>query len=163
MSRNVHTEKFETSRVFWLISFFSLESLNSYSLLWALAHQYFVTILLTYDTEHELLACEQVLKWSRAKKEKKHGLGEPEDCFDATHPWHQILVSWSDSSLITDCWQVSDEYFTLLYKHQWNTSWAFVQKLDIFTCENNMLSSHVKISPLLWLHNKSRLSHQKTI
>ena len=31
------------------------------------------------------------------------------------------------------------------------------------TCENNMLSSHVKISPLLRLHNKSRLSHQKTI
>ena len=29
--------------------------------------------------------------------------------------------------------------------------------------ENNMLSSRVKISPLLWLHNKSRLSHQKTI
>ena len=26
-----------------------------------------------------------------------------------------------------------------------------------------MLSSHVKISPLLWLHNKSHLSHQKTI
>ena len=26
-----------------------------------------------------------------------------------------------------------------------------------------MLFSHVKISPLLWLHNKSRLSHQKTI
>ena len=51
----------------------------------------------------------------------------------------------------------------LLYKHQWNTRWAFAQKLDIFTCENNMLSSHVKISPLLWLHNKSRLSHQKTI
>ena len=25
------------------------------------------------------------------------------------------------------------------------------------------LSSHVKISPLLWLHNRSRLSHQKTI
>ena len=33
----------------------------------------------------------------------------------------------------------------------------------IFTCENNMLSSHVKISPLLRLHHKSRLSHQKTI
>ena len=30
-------------------------------------------------------------------------------------------------------------------------------------CENNMLSSHMKISPLLWLHNKSCLSHQKTI
>ena len=26
-----------------------------------------------------------------------------------------------------------------------------------------MLTSHVKISPLLWLHNKSRFSHQKTI
>ena len=27
----------------------------------------------------------------------------------------------------------------------------------------NLVSSHVKISPLLWLHNKSRLSHQKAI
>ena len=27
----------------------------------------------------------------------------------------------------------------------------------------NLISSHVKISPLLWLHNKSRLSHQKTM
>ena len=25
------------------------------------------------------------------------------------------------------------------------------------------ISSHVKILPLLWLHDKSRLSHQKTI
>ena len=40
---------------------------------------------------------------------------------------------------------------------------AFTWKLDIFTCENNMLSSHVKISPLLWLDNKSHLSCQKTI
>ena len=29
--------------------------------------------------------------------------------------------------------------------------------------ENNMLSSLVKISPLLWLHNKLHLSDQKTI
>ena len=42
----------------------------------------------------------------------------------------------------------------LLYKHQRNTKRAFARKLDIFTCENNMLSSHAKISPLLWLHNK---------
>ena len=34
---------------------------------------------------------------------------------------------------------------------------------DIFTCDNNILPSNVKLSPLLWLHNKSRLSHQKTI
>ena len=33
----------------------------------------------------------------------------------------------------------------------------------IFTCENDMLSAHVKISLLLWLHNKSGLSHQKPI
>ena len=52
---------------------------------------------------------------------------------------------------------------SLLYKHQWNTRWAFAWKVDIFTCENNMLSSHVKISPLLWLHNKSHISHKKTI
>ena len=52
-------------------------------------------------------------------------------------------------------------YSILLHKHQWNTRWAFTWKLDIFTCENNMLSSHVKISPLLWLHNKLRLSHPK--
>ena len=51
--------------------------------------------------------------------------------------------------------------FCYNYKHQWNTRWAFTQKLDIFTCENNILSSHVKISLLLWLHNKSCLSHQK--
>ena len=36
-----------------------------------------------------------------------------------------------------------------------------MQKLDIFTCENNMLSSHVKISLLLWLDNKSHLSDRK--
>ena len=35
--------------------------------------------------------------------------------------------------------------------------------LYIFTRENNMLFSHVKISPLLWLHNKSRLSQEKTV
>ena len=27
----------------------------------------------------------------------------------------------------------------------------------------NLISSRVKISPLLWLHNRSSLSHQKTI
>ena len=43
------------------------------------------------------------------------------------------------------------------------TSEFFARKLDIFTCENNMLPSHVKISPLLWLHNKPHLSDQKTI
>ena len=53
-----------------------------------------------------------------------------------------------------------------LYLYQLWSLWtrsAFAQKLDIFTCEHNMLSSHVKISPLLCLHNKSHLSHQKTI
>ena len=38
-----------------------------------------------------------------------------------------------------------------LYKHRSNTRWAFARKHDIFTCENNMLSSHVKISRLLRL------------
>ena len=52
--------------------------------------------------------------------------------------------------------QCSKKY--LLYKNQWNTRWAFARKHEIFTRENNTLFSHVKISPLLWLHNKSRLS-----
>ena len=54
-------------------------------------------------------------------------------------------------------------YVLLLYKHQWNTKWALAWKLDIFTCENNMLSSHMKISPLLWLHNKPRLWDRKML
>ena len=54
-------------------------------------------------------------------------------------------------------------YKYLLYKHQWNTRWAFARKLDIFTCENNMLSLHVKITLLLWVHNRSRLSYPKPI
>ena len=41
------------------------------------------------------------------------------------------------------------------------TRWASARKRDILTCENNMLSSHVKRLPLRWLHNKSRLSQQK--
>ena len=49
----------------------------------------------------------------------------------------------------------------LLYKHQWKTRWTFARKHDTFTRENNMLFSHLKRSPLLWLHNKSRLSQQK--
>ena len=54
-------------------------------------------------------------------------------------------------------------YVLLLYKHQWNTKWALARKLDIFTCENNMLSSHMKISLLLWLHNKLHISDQKML
>ena len=50
-------------------------------------------------------------------------------------------------------------YIYLLYKHQWNSKWAFAQKLHIFTHENTMLPSHVKRSPSLWLHNKSHLFH----
>ena len=37
------------------------------------------------------------------------------------------------------------------------------ENMIIFTHENNMLFSHVKISLLLWLNNKSRLSQDKTV
>ena len=40
---------------------------------------------------------------------------------------------------------------------------SFRAKIVIFTCENNTLSSLMKISPLLWLHNKPHLADQKTI
>ena len=54
-------------------------------------------------------------------------------------------------------------WYVTSYKHRWNTRWAFARKHDIFTCEKNVLSARVKISPLLRLHNKSRLSHQKLL
>ena len=37
------------------------------------------------------------------------------------------------------------------------------RKHDIFTRENNMLFSHVGVSSLLWLHNESHLSQDKTV
>ena len=43
------------------------------------------------------------------------------------------------------------------------TRCAFAQKHGIFARENNMLSSHVKRLPLLWLHNKLCLSQEKAI
>ena len=42
-----------------------------------------------------------------------------------------------------------------MYPYYINTN-EIAQKHDIFTREHNMLSSHVKRSSLLWLHNKSR-------
>ena len=53
---------------------------------------------------------------------------------------HVILLSLIFALIIV-------RYMYLLYKHQWNTRWAFARKHDIFTSEK---------SPLLWLHNKSR-------
>ena len=46
-------------------------------------------------------------------------------------------------------------YGILLYKH--------TNKIPGELLRKNMISSHVKRSPLLWLHNKSRLSQQKAI
>ena len=38
-----------------------------------------------------------------------------------------------------------NQYYSLLFKHQWNSLWAFPRKLHIFTRkDNSMLSSHVK-------------------
>ena len=51
--------------------------------------------------------------------------------------------------------QSSQKNTCLLHKHKWNTRWAFSQKHDNFMSENDKLSSHMKKSLLLWLHNKS--------
>ena len=59
--------------------------------------------------------------------------------------------------------RTGDETLRLMFDILREIPGELSRKLDIFTCKNNMLSSHVKISPLLWIHNKSRLSHQKTI
>ena len=95
-------------------------------------------------------------------------------CFAHSSSWsqrHQWSVVRKDENLsfLVESLQCFVTYIArdkrnlLLYEHQRNTRWVFVRKLDIFTFENNTLSSHVKISPLPWLHNKSRLPHQKTI
>ena len=39
----------------------------------------------------------------------------------------------------------------------------YAQKCGIFTCDKNILSSHIKRSLLLLLHNKSHLSQQKIV
>ena len=70
----------------------------------------------------------------------------------------ETVKSWWLFSLLS--WCLSQRYRHLLYKHQWNTRWAFVQKPVIFTLENIMLFSHVKWSLLIWLHNNSRLSQR---
>ena len=41
---------------------------------------------------------------------------------------------------------------TLLQKYKWNTRWVLTK---------NVISSHVKITPLPWLHNDSRLLQRK--
>ena len=40
---------------------------------------------------------------------------------------------------------------------------SLARKHDYFTRENNMLSSHVKRSPLLWLHNGTFRSKSETV
>ena len=50
--------------------------------------------------------------------------------------------------------KLTNAYYILLYKHQWNTKWPFARKHDIFTREDNMLFSHVKRSLFLWLQIK---------
>ena len=61
------------------------------------------------------------------------------------HVEHEKIKFISISKYVTFC---------LLYKHQWNTKWACFQRHDLlcnhnngdlFTSEDNMLSSHVKI------------------
>ena len=76
------------------------------------------------------------------------------------------IKKWLSLSWKKDCWDpeilllgrvisrfsqlfVGDKDNILLYEHQWNTRWAFARKLDIFTFESYMLSSHVKITRYL--------------
>ena len=73
--------------------------------------------------------------------------------------WTQLCTSFVCTRIATLDPELVSYNCVLLYKHQWNPKWAFPRNLHIFTREDNMLSSHVKGSPWLWLHNKSRLFH----
>ena len=107
---------------------------------------------------------------------------------NVTHDWPKLMFGWNHLSLLHwmgnyikivlffsqkyCCYlnkkgHVLGKFKSLTTKHnsiyqcQWNTRWAFPQKHDIFTCENDMLFSHVKRSLLLWLHNTLHPSQQK--
>ena len=45
----------------------------------------------------------------------------------------------------------------LLYKHQWNTKWAFTRKYDIFTREDNVIFTREKIAVAMVTFNKSKV------
>ena len=81
-------------------------------------------------------------------------------CNALTCNWATKWLSWEKVNLLGSCVPVKglDEINVFIYyiKQQWNASWAFARKHDIFTSENKMLPSQVKRSMLLWSHNKSR-------
>ena len=84
------------------------------------------------------------------------------NCFLMTRPDYISLHHWKTYEDQLH-WKLIVKDIYLLYKYQWNTRWAFARKHDIFTCENNMLSSHVKRSRLLWLHDTSCLRSKKNV
>ena len=85
------------------------------------------------------------------------------------HEWAQwtseIFFQYEKRNFVSPSGRVM---FYLLYKHQWNTKpfnlivfwcerhdvWCSLSNSDIFTCEDNMLFSHVKISSF---HAKAHL------
>ena len=97
----------------------------------------------------------------------KHFLIISEDdwrCFNQTPPNLSVVKGTKEKcykKVISSYVRISHIYLWcfIIYKHQWNTKWAFARKLHILKRENNMLFSHVKRSPSLWLQNKSRLFH----
>ena len=70
----------------------------------------------------------------------------------STEKWEKILKATSDVL-----------YFGLFLQQNNNLYYINTNEIPGELWRENLISSHVKISPLLWLHNKSRLSHQKTI
>jgi len=66
--------------------------------------------------------------------------------------WDKVFIMNVFSKIIIN--RVRNCEVVSVFYYIWNTRWAFARKHDIFTSENNMLSSHVKRSPLLWLHIK---------
>ena len=64
-----------------------------------------------------------------------------------------VTLNGGESRLSSSfCLHCKIRVFYTAFKYQ---RWAFASKQDIFRSENDMVSSHVKRSPLLWLHNKS--------
>ena len=107
-------------------------------------------------------------KENRRAKRAESGLGKKKGgvcrlCFDAAHPWYQILVSWSDWP-DWSLWQVSDEY-PRKKKHekpdsrQMNSSnstilirkiWMCLTCSSFFSCTEICFSSDATILLCVW-------------
>ena len=81
---------------------------------------------------HTLPPFTQVYKWAPATyiEDITWPRGDTKFLFECRKIFHE----WAQGT--SEIFFQHEKIFYLLYKHQWNTRWAFARKLVIFTCEH---------------------------